>query len=56
MLTTKTLRQAGEISSEVERALARGDDDRARAEAARHTHEIEDDAANVDESTRTSEP
>ena len=28
----------------------------ARAEAARHTHEIEDDAANVDESTRTSEP
>jgi len=56
MLTTKTLRQAGEISSEVERALARGDDDRARAEAARHTSEIEDDAGNVDESTRTSEP
>jgi len=37
MLTTGTLRRAGEISSLVEQALALGDEDSARAEAARHT-------------------
>ena len=37
MLTTQTLRRAGEISSLVENALALGDDDSARAEAERHT-------------------
>lgn len=35
-LTTETLRRAGEISTLVEKALALGDDDLARAEAARH--------------------
>ena len=55
MLTTETLRRAGEISSGVEKALALGDDDRARAEAARHTHEIPDGVDNLDEGTRTSD-
>ena len=55
MLTTETLRRAGEISSGVEKALALGDDDRARAEAARHTHEISDGVDNLDEGTRTSD-
>ena len=36
-LTTATLRRAGEISSRVEEALAQGDDQQARAHAARHT-------------------
>ena len=55
MLTTETLRRAGEISTGVEKALALGDDDRARAEAARHTHEILDGEDDVDEGTRTSD-
>ena len=55
MLTTETLRRAGEISSGVEKALALGDDDRARAAAARHTHEIPDGVDNLDEGTRTSD-
>jgi hypothetical protein len=42
MLTTETLRKAGEISSLVESALELGDDERARAEAERHTPEISD--------------
>ena len=42
-LTTQTLREAGEISSLVEEALAIGDDKSARAEAARHTPEMSDD-------------
>ncbi len=54
-LTTDTLRRAGEISSQVEKALALGDDDRAKAEAARHTNEILDGGINVDEGTRTSD-
>ncbi len=36
-LTTATLRRAGEISPRVEEALAQGDDQQARAHAARHT-------------------
>jgi hypothetical protein len=59
-LTTETLRRAGEISSQVEEALVLGDDDRARAEAARHTNEIpeggvEDGGVNIDGGTRTSD-
>ena len=41
-LTTETLRGAGEISTLVEKALALGDDESARAEAARHTPEMPD--------------
>ena len=37
VLTTATLRRAGEISSRVEEALVQGDDQQARAHAARHT-------------------
>lgn len=37
VFTTATLRRAGEISSRVEEALAQGDDQQARAHAARHT-------------------
>jgi hypothetical protein len=37
VFTTGTLRRAGEISSRVEEALAQGDDQQARAHAARHT-------------------
>ncbi len=55
MLTAETLRKAGEISTRVERALALLDDDRARAEAARHTHEIPDGVDDVGEGTRTSD-
>ena len=43
-LTTGTLRRAGEISPLVEKALALGDDQSARAEAARHRPEISDPA------------
>ena len=57
-LTTRTLREAGEISPLVEKALALGDDESARAEAARHTAEIpnnEDDIEDdVHDGTRTS--
>ena len=42
-LTTGTLRKAGEISSLVEKALATGDDEGARTEAARHSSEIPED-------------
>ena len=41
-LTTRTLRAAGEISPLVEQALASGDDESARAEAAGHKPEIPD--------------
>ena len=51
VLTTDTLRRAGEISSLVEKALALGDDESARAEAARHTPKIPSDTK---DSTRTS--
>ncbi len=37
VLTTNTLRRAGEISPRVEKALARGDDEAARGHAVRHT-------------------
>ncbi len=37
VLTAGTLRRAGEISSEVEKALALGDDREARGHAVRHT-------------------
>jgi hypothetical protein len=50
-LTIQTLRGAGEISSQVEKALAVGDDKSARAEAARHTPEMSDGG---DGGTRTS--
>jgi hypothetical protein len=53
-LTTGTLRKAGEISSLVEKALALGDDESARAEAARHTPEIAEDVDDEREGTRTS--
>ncbi len=53
-LTTGTLRKAGEISSLVEEALALGDDESARAEAARHTPEIPEDVDDEREGTRTS--
>ena len=53
-LATGTLRRAGEISSLVEKALALGDDESARAEAARHTPEIPEDIDDDKEGTRTS--
>jgi hypothetical protein len=53
-LTTGTLRRAGEISSLVEKALALGDDESARAEAARHTPEIAEDVDDERGGTRTS--
>ena len=53
-LTTGTLRKAGEISSLVEKALALGDDESARAEAAHHTPEIAEDVDDEREGTRTS--
>lgn len=57
-LTTRTLRGAGEISPLVEKALASGDDESARAEAVRHKPEIpdgEDDLEQgADDGTRTS--
>jgi len=61
-LTTGTLRRAGEISPLVEKALALGDDESARAEAARHRPAIpdgsddvsSDDADDVQRGTRTS--
>ena len=53
-LTTGTLRKAGEISSLVEKALALGDDESARAEAARHTPEIAEDVDDERGGTRTS--
>jgi hypothetical protein len=53
-LTIDTLRRAGEISSGVERALALGDDEGARAEAVRHTPEMPNEEADVDRGTRTS--
>ena len=53
-LATGTLRRAGEISSLVEKALALGDDESARAEAARHTPEISEDIDDDKEGTRTS--
>jgi hypothetical protein len=53
-LTIDTLRRAGEISSGVERALALGDDEGARAEAVRHTPEMPDEEADVHRGTRTS--
>ena len=46
-LTMGTLRRAGEISPLVEKALALGDDEGARAEAARHRPEIPDDSDDV---------
>jgi hypothetical protein len=53
-LTTRTLRGAGEISPLVEKALALGDDESARAEAERHTPEIPNDADDAKEGTGTS--
>lgn len=54
MLTTKTLRRAGEISSLVESALALGDDEGARAAAENPGPETSDGTEDVDEGTRTS--
>ena len=54
MLTTGTLRRAGEISSLVEKALALGDDEGAKAEAARHTSGVPDGEEHADDGTRTS--
>ena len=53
-LTTETLRAAGEISSLVEKALADGDDESARAEAVRHSPDLPDSGEGGDEGTRTS--
>jgi hypothetical protein len=50
MLTTETLRKAGEISSLVESALVLGDHERARAEAERHTPEIPDGLDDLEDS------
>jgi hypothetical protein len=54
-LTTETLRRAGEISSRAEEALALGDPDSARAEAARHVPGTREGVPDAEEGTRTSD-
>ena len=51
VLTADVLRRAGEISSEVEKALALGNDREARAHAVRHTPKLTESRDDAKEET-----